>query len=276
VTIVGHNPVLLPREEPEVSDVVLDVARGYMSVHVNQEIIEVRGGEEKVAICRDRGTGALTEARGKMILLATGVRSNADWLDLPAGGIKVDAHNYVLVDRHLETNLPGVYALGDVIGRTMFRHTANYQSELVWYNMTNKDKGEIDEHAVPHAVFTYPEVASVGLLEDEVKANKIRYFVGYSNYGDCAKGYAMAETDGFVKVLVAAENLKILGASIVGPHAAILLQSLVYLMNAGDGSYVPMARSQVIHPALSECVANAFGNLTDPAHHDHGDHSSGA
>ena len=112
--------------------------------------------------------------------------------------------------------------------------------------------------------------------EDEVKEHRIRYFVGYSNYGDCAKGYAMAETDGFVKVLVAAENLKILGASIVGPHAAILIQSLVYLMNAGDGSYVPMARSQVIHPALSECVANAFGNLTDPARHHHEDHSSGA
>jgi dihydrolipoamide dehydrogenase len=276
VTIVGRNPMLLPHEEPEVSDLVYEIARSYMQVMVNAEVVEVKGGPEKTMVCRDRTTGAITEVKGEVLLVATGVRSNADWLDLPKGNIRADAKGYIMVDKHLETNAPGVYAMGDVIGRTMFRHTANYHSGLVWHNLFAKDKADVDEHAVPHAVFTYPEVASVGLTEAEVQENKIRYFVGYSNYLDCAKGYAMAESDGFVKVLVAAENLKILGASIVGPHAAILVQPLVYLMNAGDGSYVPMARSQVIHPALSECVANAFGNLSDPAHHHHEDHSSGA
>jgi dihydrolipoamide dehydrogenase len=276
VVVVGHNPSLLPHEEPEVSSAVLETAREYMDVVLNAEVTDVRGGEEKAVICRDRSSGTVNEARGEMILVTTGVRSNADWLDLQKGGVRSDAQGFISVDRYLQTNQPGIFALGDVIGRTMFRHTANYQSEVVWHNMFAKDKVAVDEHAVPHAVFTYPEVASVGITEEQAIATGQRCFVGRSRYSECAKGYAMAEEKGFVKVIVTADGLRILGASIVGPHAAILLQPIVYMMNSGDGSYLPMARSQVIHPALSECVANAFGNLTDPGHHHHQDRSSGA
>jgi dihydrolipoamide dehydrogenase len=84
-------------------------------------------------------------------------------------------------------------------------------------------------------------------------------------------GYAMDEEDGFVKVIVEASTYKVLGASIIGPHASMLIQPLVYLMNAGDQTFIPLANSQTIHPALSEAVARAFGNLVDPEHkHVHG------
>jgi dihydrolipoamide dehydrogenase len=86
---------------------------------------------------------------------------------------------------------------------------------------------------------------------------------------DCAKGYAMGEEDGLVKVIVDQGSRRILGAHIVGSHAAILVQQVVYLMNSGDQTYMPLARSQCIHPALSEAVTRAFADLQDPEHHHH-------
>jgi mycothione reductase len=269
-TIIGHNPRLLKNEEPEISEIALRRSREYMDVRVNQEVTAVRSeGDEKVVTHHDRANGKVEEVRAQEILVATGVRSNADWLRPQVSGIAVDRDGYIIVDKHMETNVPGIYAIGDIIGRTMFRHTANYHSELVWYNMFGKRQIELDEHAVPHAVFGYPEVGSVGLTQEECRDQGYKVLVGTSSYMDCAKGYAMGEEDGLVKVIVDLGNRRILGAHIVGSHAAILIQQVVYLMNAGDGTYMPLFRSQCIHPALSEAVVKAFGALHDPEHEHH-------
>lgn len=268
VTIIGHNPVLLPREEPEVSELMLRKMSELCDVKVNQEVTGVvKEGSAKSVLFRDRATGQTGRAEADEILVTTGVRSNADRLQVSATGVATDAKGYIAVNEYLETNVPGIWALGDIIGRNMFRHTANYESDVVWYNAFGKAKVKLDEHAVPHAVFAYPEVGSVGMTEAEAKQKGIRYFVGRSRYIDCAKGFAMGEEDGFVKVLIDARTGRIIGGHVAGPHASILIQPLVYLMNAGDQTLNPLARSQTIHPALSECVVNAFGNLSDPEHH---------
>lgn len=268
VTIVGHNPALLPREEPEVSDLVAMKMGEHVQIRTNQDVLEVRRAEEwKTVRFLDRASGKIEQVQAEEILLTTGVQSNADLLNVAAAGIKTDAKNYVVVNEYLETSVPGIWAFGDVIGRHMFRHTANYESDVAWFNAFGKVKVKLDEHAVPHAVFTYPEVASVGMIETDARKRGRKYFVGFSKFRDCAKGYAMGDEDSFVKVLVDAETLRILGASIVGPQASILLQPIVYLMNCADQTYTPIARSQVIHPALSEAVVNAFANLMDPEHH---------
>jgi len=267
-TIVGRNPRLLKNEEPEISEIVLRKSREYMDVLVGKDVTAVRAaGGLKVVACRDRHDGTTQEVTAEQILVTTGVQSNADWLRPQSSGIVMDKDNYIIVDKYLETNVPGIYAIGDIIGRTMFRHTANYHSELVWYNMFGGKRIELDEHAVPHAVFGYPEVGGVGLTQEECREQGYKVLVGYSDYIDCAKGYAMGEEDGLVKVIVDRDSRRILGAHIVGPHAAILVQQIVYLMNAGDQTYLPLARSQCIHPALSEAVVRAFGSLHDPDHH---------
>ncbi len=273
-TIIGRNSRLLKNEEPEISDIVLRRSREYMNVLVNTDVTAVRvEGGERVAVCRDRADGSVREVRAEKILVATGVQSNADWLRPQNSGLAMTEDNYIVVDKYLETNVPGIFAIGDIIGRTMFRHTANYHAELVWYNMFGGKRVELDEHAVPHAVFGYPEVGSVGLTEKECKDLGYKVLVGYSEYIDCAKGYAMAEEDGLVKVIVDQGSRRILGAHIVGTNAAILVQQIVYLMNSGDQTYMPLARSQCIHPALSEAVVRAFGALEDPDHeHHHHDH----
>jgi mycothione reductase len=273
VSIVGRNSRILPREEEEVSDLVLAKMMEYLDLKVNQDVVSVRKGEKgKIVVIKDRTTSVVEELEADEILLTTGVQSNADMIEPEVSGIKTDLGRYIVVNENLETNVPGIFAMGDVIGRTMFRHTANYHAQLVWNNAFAKNKMKLDEHAVPHAVFGHPEVASVGVTQSEAKAKGIKVLVGLSEYFDCAKGYAMGEKDSFAKVVVDMTSYQIIGVSVVGTDAAILVQAMVYLMNAGDRTYVPLARSQTIHPALSEVMVNAFSNLHDPDHvhvHDH-------
>lgn len=273
VSIIGQNPRILAREEEEVSDLVLAKMMEYQNVKVNREIVSVRKGEKgKVVVFKDRVTGLVEELEADEILVTTGVQSNADMIEPEASGIKTDIGRYIIVNEYLETNVPGIFAMGDIIGRTMFRHTANYHAQLCWANAFAKNKIKLDEHAVPHAVFGHPEVASVGITQSEAKARGIKVLVGVSEYFDCAKGFAMAERDSFAKVVVDMASYNIIGVSAVGTNAAILVQAMVYLMNAGDRTYIPLARSQTIHPALSEVMVNAFANLHDPEHvhvHEH-------
>jgi dihydrolipoamide dehydrogenase len=141
----------------------------------------------------------------------------------------------------------------------------------VWQNAFTEDRLRVDEHAVPHAVFTYPQIASVGMTQGQAAASHdVRdLLVGVKKYADTAKGYAMGEEDGFVKVIIERGTGRILGAHAIGPHAAILVQQLVYLMNTKERDYLPLARAQTIHPALSEVVVGAFGNLAPVAGHGH-------
>jgi mycothione reductase len=266
VKLLGHNPRLLPREEPDVSTRVLDAMSKKVEVHTNVDVTEViLRGRRRTVRFRDRSTGREMQVEGEEVLVCAGVRSNTDLLHPERSGVEMDDRGYIKVDEHLETSIPGIWALGDVIGRNMFRHTANYESDVVWVNMRKEKKLKVDEHAVPHAVFTHPQVASVGLKEADVGERGV--LVGIADYASTAKGYAMDEGGSFVKVIVDHDTLEILGASICGPEAAVLIQPIVYLMNTDDRTYRPMARSQVIHPALSEVVSRAFGDLRHPHHH---------
>jgi mycothione reductase len=125
-----------------------------------------------------------------------------------------------------------------------------------------------DYSAVPHAAFTEPQVAAVGLTEAEANAKGYKLLIGVALYRDTAMGAAMGEPDGFVKVLVERDTNKILGAHIIGPEASVLIQEIINVMNTEDRIYFPIIRAMHIHPALSEVVQNAFGNLV-PAEHYH-------
>jgi mycothione reductase len=182
--------------------------------------------------------------------------------------VKTDGRGWIEVDRFLQTTKEGIWALGDATGKHMFRHTANYEAQVVWANAFSERSYAVDEHAVPHAVFAHPQIASVGMTEERAKAEH-DILVGVKQYRDTAKGYAMGEEDAFAKVIVERDTGKILGAHIIGPHAAVLVQQLVYVMNTEDQDYLPLARAQTIHPALSEVVVGALGNLRPVGEHSH-------
>lgn len=129
------------------------------------------------------------------------------------------------------------------------------------HNAVHDHKVKIDFSAAPHAVFSHPQVASVGLTEEEAKERKYKILVGKALYRDTAMGAAMGFPEGFVKVVVERETGKILGGHIIGPEASILIQEIVNAMMTETGSFATITRAMHIHPAMSEVVQNAFGSL---------------
>ena len=134
-------------------------------------------------------------------------------------GVKTDEKGYVIVDEFFETSKKGIWAFGDAIGKKMFRHTANTEAEIVWHNAAHGKKSRLNFLTVPHAVFSYPEIASVGLTEEQAikLMGKHEVLVGKARYGDVARGEAMMETEGFTKAVVHRKTGKILGYHIIGP-----------------------------------------------------------
>jgi mycothione reductase len=267
VTILEMLPRLLVAEDPDISTIVESRFSRYVDIRTSHEVVEVaKQGDQKIVTTTDRGTGETRQFTASEIMLAVGRRSNADLLKPEKSGVDTDEQGWIKVNEYLETTKPGIWALGDATGRYMFRHTANYEAEIVWMNAFTEHRHEVDYHAVPHAVFGYPQVAAVGMTQAEAEDAGYDVLVGRARYDDVVMGYAMGEGDSLVKVVVDAETRRILGCHIAGAEAAILVQQVTYLMNAGDQDYFPLADSQVIHPALSEVVIRAFADLAPPGH----------
>ncbi len=271
-TVLGRNPRLLPREDPEVSAAVLKGMSRHMEVCTNTEVVSAsRAGRAKRLVARDRGTGKQHAFEAEEVLLASGRVSNADILKPQATGVQVDEAGWVKTNDYLETTRKDVWAMGDCVNRGQFRHTANYHGEVVWNNAFGGKKVKVDEHAIPSAVFSWPQVGSVGITAEEAVKRGFHAHVGKVMYHDTAKGFAMGDTEAFAKVVVDGATGRVLGAHIVGPQASVLVQLVVVVMNAGDQTYRPFIFSQTIHPALSEVVVRAFGALqhAGPGGHEH-------
>ena len=139
-------------------------------------------------------------------MVATGRVSNADILKPEKTGVELDEHNFIKVNEYLETSKKNIWAFGDAIGIQMFKHVANYEAGIAWHNAIHDHKAKMDFSAAPHAVFTHPQVASVGLTEQEAKRSIHKILVGQALYRETAMGAAMGFPEGFVKVIVEAGN----------------------------------------------------------------------
>ena len=261
-TVIQRPARILPDEEPEISELLKREMEKRMEIHVGFEVVEVKQQDEvKTVVARNRDNGAFREFQAEALMIAAGRVSNSDILKPEKTGVKLDERGYVKVNEFLETSKKHVWAFGDAIGREMFKHVANYEAGIAWHNAVHDHKVEMDYSIAPHAVFTYPQVASVGLKENEARQQGYGLMIGVAHYRDTAMGGAMGEPEGFVKVLVEKETGKILGGHIIGPEASSLIQEIVNAMTADDKSFEPIVRSMHIHPALSEVVQQAFGNL---------------
>jgi mycothione reductase len=266
VTIVQRNKRLVADEEPEISDLLRKSLARRMTVHTNAEAMEVRQTGKVVTVTsKERDSGKVLEVTAQALLIAAGRKSNADVLMVGNTGVKTNEKGYIVVDEYFETTRKNIWAFGDAIGKKMFRHAANHEAELVWHNAAHGKKSRLNYLTVPHAVFSYPEIASVGLTEQEaVKImGKQDILVGMAMYTDVARGQAMLETEGFTKAVVHRKSGKILGYHIIGPQASVLIQEVVNVM-AADGNLWSVAKGMHIHPALSEVVLKAFAKLSEP------------
>jgi mycothione reductase len=261
-TVIQRPPRIVPDEEPEISELLKKELEKRMEIHVGFEVVEVKQqGAVKTVVARNRDDGSLMEFQAEALMIATGRVPNSDILIPEKTGVKLDEKGFVKVNEFLETSKKNIWAFGDAIGKEMFKHVANYEAGIAWHNAVHDHKVEMDYSAAPHAVFTHPQVASVGLKEAEARQQGYGLLIGVAHYHDTAMGGAMGEPEGFVKVLVEKETGKILGGHIIGPEASSLIQEIVNAMSTDDRSYAPIVRAMHIHPALSEVVQQAFGNL---------------
>lgn len=244
VTLIQHNVRLLPKEEEEISQHILENYRArHMHVLLNQDTVEVRQEDGlKVIVTKDRTTGEINETKVEEILVATGIRPAVEELHLENTGIETWPKGWIKTNEFLETSVDGIYALGDVNGEPAFRHRANYEADIIAHNLfyakNEEDYRWARYDTLPKVTFSYPEVGSVGLTE--AQAIKAGYNVGTGKnyYSSTAKGYAMGLNpgdinDGFVKIVVDKDTNHILGIHVVGPQASILFQPYVNLMNSG-------------------------------------------
>lgn len=265
-TILQRPDRLVPEEEAEISELLMKEMSQRMEIHTGFEVIEAKQeGQTKTLVARNRKDNVLYEFSAEAIMIATGRISNADILKPEKTGVKLDDHKFIKVNEYLETSKKNIWAFGDAIGMQMFKHVANFEAGIAWHNALHENKAKIDFSAAPHAIFAHPQVASVGLKEQEAKQNH-KILVGQALYRDTAMGAAMGFPEGFVKVIVEQETGRILGAHIIGPEASILIQEIVNAMASEAGTFAPIALGMHIHPALSEVVQNAFGNLHSHEH----------
>jgi dihydrolipoamide dehydrogenase len=272
VTIIGRNSQFLPQEEPEVSALAKEELSKRITLLTGYEVSEASpSGNRKKLLATNRQSGEKKTVEVEEIMIAAGRGPTTDILHPELAGIKTDARGWVVVNEFLETSAPNVWAFGDANGRYLFKHKANYDTTIVYYNAVLKRKVPVDYHAVPHAVFTDPEIASVGLREQEAvqRYGQPGILIGFERYEDTAKGEATDAKNYFVKVIVGREDLKIVGAHIIGPQASILIQEIINLMYTQDQSARPLLDAMHIHPALSEVVQRAFQGLMTPEQYRH-------
>ncbi len=268
VTIIGRNSQFVPSEEKEVSEVLEEKLSKYMKIYTGHEVTNVKEKSGKKWVLAEHSKGKKKKVKSKELLVATGRRSNSDILKPEKSGVQTDEKGWIKVNSHMRTSKENIWALGDATGKHMFKHVANYEAKIVYENAIEGRQNTVDYHAVPHAVFTYPQVASVGMKEEEA-SKEHDILIGYYPFEDTAKGSAMDVEDYFVKVIVDSADYRILGAHIVGPEASVLIQEIINLMYTTNQTFLPIYHGMHIHPSLSEVVERAFSNLHSHSHEHH-------
>jgi len=260
VTIIEMAERFVLAEEPEIAEVLKKELGRRVDVYTDIRAEEVKESERGVTvIATNAKSGVQKEFKAQGILVAVGRRSNADLLRVENTGVEVDRRGFVKVNEYLETNKKNIFAVGDINGQQMFTHVANVEASLAADNVIRGSKAKMDYSAAPHAVYSHPQIASVGMTEEAArKANKV--LVGKAEYSDVAKGEAMMEETGFAKTVVEAGTGKILGFHIIGPYAPILIQEVINAMASGGG-IDQIQRGMHIHPAITELIPVVLNNL---------------
>ena len=258
ITIINRSDRLLAREDEEISQRFTDLYARRFTVLLHTQVQRVQQQADTITLDL-RVDGRPQQVTCDVLLLAVGRVPNTDLLDVARAGIAVDAQGRVVTNAYHETTVPGIWALGDMASPHQLKHAANAEAHTVAYNVAHPTRQRRrDDFAMPHAVFAGPQVASVGLTEREVQAQRRPYLVGKRAYSATAYGWALGDTESFVKLLAHAETRQVLGAHCLGPHAALLLQPLVNAMRFGETVDQLAHDTFYIHPALTEVVEQAL------------------
>jgi mycothione reductase len=257
-TVILRGDKLTKHLDPDIGKAFNEVAKQHWDVRLGYNLAALH--VEDGAVCMTLDDGSMFEA--DLLLVATGRISNGDRLNASAAGVELHPDGRVVVDAYQRTAVPHIWALGDVSSDYQLKHVANHEARVVAHNLAHPDDLVAADHRfVPAAVFTHPQLASVGLTETEAAARGLRFVTALQPYGSTAYGWAMADTTSLCKLIADPATGQLLGAHLMGEQAATLIQPLIQAMSFGL-SVQEMARGQYwIHPALTEVVENALLNL---------------
>jgi mycothione reductase len=283
INIVQRDSVLIPSEDEEISKRFTQIFSKKYNVKLACEVEFVSkrhlndysgyeddshaitnvnhdtdDGDSMFHVLVKDSSGKSAELLSDQLLIAVGRIPNSDTLDLEKTGVKINKKGFIVTDRYLETTAKGIFALGDAIGRYLFKHNANHEAQYVYNNIMHPDrKIPANYAAMPHAIFSSPQVAGVGFTEQQLSIKGIDYQKSIYPYIRTGMGEAIEDRDGFVKFLVNRNDKKILGCHIIGTDASTLIHEVLVAMKSGDGTVQSITKTIHIHPALSEVIARA-------------------
>ena len=259
VTIFNRSNTLLREFDHDISSTFTEVFGERVELMLGHVPTKVERVADGIKI-----TCAIGETIVDELLVATGREPNSDLLDVDAAGLECHHHGTVAVDDTMATNVPGIWAVGDLANNYQLKHLANAEAAIAFWNIAHPDDLRHQSYkAVPSAVFSNPQVATVGLTEQEAIKQGRSFTVGRREYGGTPYGWAMADTSGFAKVLVDTESGLIIGAHVLGPQASSVIQPLIQAMQFDQRAEDIARQVFYIHPALTEVIENALLDALD-------------
>ena len=260
VTVVEAAPTPIAREDEEVSLAVQRILENEgVEFCLNAKNLRVAAAGKGISLHAECG-GTELQITGSHLLLAVGRLPNTGDLGLDQTGIKADSRGFIVVDDHLATSVPGIYALGDANGRGAFTHTAYNDHEIVAANLLDGQTRKVSDRIPVYALYTDPPLGRVGMSEREARASGRKILVGKMPMTQVGRARERSETQGFMQVLVDAETQKIIGAALLGIEADEAVHSILNVMYA-NAPYTVIQRSMPIHPTVSELIPTLLGKL---------------
>ena len=259
ISIIQRNKYLIPNEDEEISKKFTEIFSKKYNVLAGFEASKVaKKGKNFVVTAQNRSR--TKKLVSDQLLVAAGRIPNSDLLDLHKSNVETDKRGFIKTNQFLEASAENIWAFGDIAGKFLFKHSANLEAQYVYSNAVLGKRILVDYAAMPHAIFSSPQIAGVGMTEKQLKDKKINYAAGKYDYINSGMGQALQDTDGFVKILADRKTRKILGCHILGTDASTLINEVIVAMK-NNLSVDALSDSVHIHPALSEVVQRAVRNI---------------
>jgi dihydrolipoamide dehydrogenase len=257
VSVVEFLPRIVPMADVEVGNALFkSLQKQGLEFHLETKVTGAAVKDGRAVVSAQAKDGQTLTFDADRVLVSVGRKAYVEGLGLDAAGVAFDARtNKVAVDRHFRTNVPSVHAIGDLIDGPMLAHKAEEEGVAVAEILAGKP-GHVDYDTIPSVIYTHPEMASVGITEEQAKERGRDYRVGKFSYAANGRAKAMDESEGFVKILADAKTDRVLGVHIIGPRASDQIAEAVAVMEF-HGSAEDIARTCHAHPTLSEAVKEA-------------------
>jgi len=260
VTVIQRGPRLIPRDDPDVSETIKDILeKEGIRIQLNAECTHVAKKGDEIAVRNECSEGS-PEVRGSHLLLAVGRTPNTESLGLENVGVAINSRGFIEVNDQLQTNAPGIWALGDCNGLGAFTHTSYNDYEIVAANLFDDDPRRVGDRILCYGLFIDPPLGRIGMTEKQARESGRRVLVGKRLMKHVGRAKERSETDGFIKILVDADTKEILGAAILGINGDEVVHSLLDVMYA-KAPYTVISRAVHIHPTVSELVPTTLQSL---------------